>query len=139
MSWPCWRWSSQWSALVVLWPRSVEAQPHLAETDQLRFVLTPASTRSGTNSFDLTVTDRAGGPVQGEVTVEPAMPQMGHAVAPITAAPLRPGHYRVGSVDLFMAGQWEITVSLSTASTSTASLSTVSLSAGRVVIPLLLT
>ncbi|KOV83886.1 hypothetical protein ADL03_19315 [Nocardia sp. NRRL S-836] len=110
--------------LVVLWPRSVEAQPHLAETERLRFVLTPESTRTGTNSFDLRVTDRSGGPAQGEVTVEPAMPQMGHAVAPITAAPQEPGHYRVGGVELFMAGQWEITVSLN---------------AERVVIPLLLT
>lgn len=112
-------------ALVVLWPRTVEAQPHLAESAQLRFVLTPASTKSGVNSFDLRITDRAGNPAPGgEVVVEPAMPQMGHAIAPITAGPLEPGHYRVGDVGLFMAGQWEITVSLS---------------AERVVIPLLLT
>lgn len=112
-------------ALVVHWPRTVEAQPHLAESAQLRFVLTPASTKSGVNSFDLRITDRAGNPAPGgEVVVEPAMPQMGHAIAPLTAGPLEPGHYRVGDVGLFMAGQWEITVSLS---------------AERVVIPLLLT
>ncbi|MGW6932706.1 FixH family protein [Lentzea sp. NPDC054927] len=110
-------------ALVVVWPRSVEAQPHLAESARLRFVLTPASTKSGSNSFDLRVTDRSGNPAQGEVTVEPAMPQMGHALAPITAGPSAPGHYSVGNVDLLMAGQWEITVSLM---------------AERVVIPLLL-
>ncbi|SEQ89989.1 YtkA-like [Lentzea xinjiangensis] len=112
------------AALVVLWPRGVEARPQLAESDRFRFVLTPASTRSGSNSFDLRVTDRAGNAARGEVTVEPAMPRMGHAVAPITAAELGPGHYRAGGVDLFMAGQWEITVSFS---------------AERVVIPLLLT
>ncbi len=112
-------------ALVVLWPRTVEAQPHLAESAQLRFVLTPAITKTGVNSFDLRITDLGGNPAQGsEVVVEPAMPQMGHAIAPITAGPLEPGHYRVGDVGLFMAGQWEITVSLS---------------AERVVIPLLLT
>ncbi|MGW4209170.1 FixH family protein [Lentzea sp. NPDC004789] len=112
-------------ALIVLWPRGVEAQPHLAESARLRFALTPASTKSGVNSFDLRITDRAGNPAQGgEVVVEPAMPQMGHAIAPITAGPLEPGHYRVADVGLFMAGQWEITVSLS---------------AERVVIPLLLT
>ncbi|RAS67077.1 YtkA-like protein [Lentzea atacamensis] len=112
-------------ALFVLWPRSVEAQPHLAESGQLRFVLTPASTKSGVNSFDLRITDRAGNPAQGaEVVVEPAMPQMGHTIAPITAGPSEPGHYQVGNVELFMAGQWEITVSLG---------------AERVVIPLLLT
>jgi hypothetical protein len=112
-------------AVVVFWPRGVEAQPHLAESARLRFVLTPASTRSGVNSFDLRVTDRSGTPVRGdEVVVEPAMPQMGHAIAPITAAPAEPGHYEVRDVGLFMAGQWEITVSLN---------------AERVVIPLLLT
>lgn len=112
-------------ALFVLWPRGVEAQPHLAESGQLRFVLTPASTKSGVNSFDLRITDRAGNPAQdAEVVVEPAMPQMGHAIAPITAGPSEPGHYQVGNVELFMAGQWEITVSLE---------------AERVVIPLLLT
>ncbi|MDT7786621.1 MAG: hypothetical protein QOF58_5040 [Pseudonocardiales bacterium] len=112
-------------ALIILWPRTVEAQPHLAETAQLRFVLTPASTKSGVNSFDLRITDLQGKPAQGnEVVVEPAMPQMGHAIAPITAGPLEPGHYQVGDVGLNMPGQWEITVSLS---------------AERVVIPLLLT
>ncbi|MCR3750049.1 FixH family protein [Lentzea californiensis] len=112
------------AAVVVLWPRGVEAQPHLAESARLRFELTPASTRSGSNSFDLLVTDRSGNAADGEVTVEPAMPQMGHALAPITAAPRAPGRYEVAGVDLFMAGQWEITLSLR---------------GERVVIPLLLT
>ena len=112
-------------ALVVFWPRGVEAQPHLAESAQLRFVLTPASTKTGVNSFDLRITDRSGNPAQGsEVVVEPAMPQMGHAIAPITAGPVEPGRYQVRDVGLFMAGQWEITVSFS---------------AERAVIPLLLT
>jgi hypothetical protein len=112
------------AALVVLWPRGVEAQPHLAESGQLRFELTPTSTRSGSNSFDLRITDRSGNAADGDVTVEPAMPQMGHALAPITAAPQAPGRYRVAGVDLLMAGQWEISVSLR---------------GERVVIPLLLT
>ena len=112
------------AALLVLWPRGVEARPHLAESAQLRFELTPASTRSGSNSFDLRITDRSGNAADGDVTVEPAMPQMGHALAPITAAPRAPGRYEVAGVDLFMAGQWEITLSLR---------------GERVVIPLLLT
>ena len=112
------------AALVVLWPRGVEAQPHLAESGGLRFELTPTSTRTGSNTFDLRVTDLSGNAADGDVTVEPAMPQMGHALAPITAAPQAPGQYRVAGVDLLMAGQWEITVSLRSE---------------RVVIPLLLT
>lgn len=112
------------AAFVVLWPRDVAARPHLAETSRLRFELTPTSTRAGSNSFDLRITDRSGNAADGDVTVEPAMPQMGHALAPITAAPQAPGRYQVAGVDLFMAGQWEITVSLRSE---------------RVVIPLLLT
>ncbi|MDX3659957.1 FixH family protein [Streptomyces sp. ID05-26A] len=112
------------AALVVLWPRGVEARPHLAESAQLRFELTPTSTKTGSNVFDLRITDRSGNAADGDVTVEPAMPQMGHALAPITAAPQAPGRYQVAGVDLFMAGQWEITVSLRSE---------------RVVIPLLLT
>ncbi|MFD5826403.1 FixH family protein [Lentzea sp. NPDC060358] len=112
------------AALVVLWPRGVEVRPQVAESGRFRFELTPGSTKSGTTTLDLVVTDRSGNAASGEVTVEPAMPQMGHALAPITAAPVEPGHYRVGGVGLTMAGQWEITVSLS---------------AERVVIPLLLT
>jgi len=112
------------AALLVLWPRDVEARPQVAESARFRFELTPASTKSGSTTLDLRVTDRAGNAAAGDVTVEPAMPLMGHALAPITAAPVEPGHYRVGDVGLFMAGQWEITVSLSTE---------------RVVIPLLLT
>jgi YtkA-like len=108
---------------VVLWPRG-EPQPYLAESAQLSFRLTPASTKTGINSFDLRVTDRAGNPAQGDVTVEPVMPQMGHAVSPITAPPREPGHYMVENVDLAMAGQWEIAVSIDSE---------------RVVFPLLLT
>ncbi|MFD9699934.1 FixH family protein [Lentzea sp. NPDC059081] len=112
------------AALLVLWPRGVEARPQVAESGQFRFELTPTTTKSGSNTLDLVVTDHSGNAANGEVTVEPAMPQMGHALAPITAAPVGPGHYRVGDVGLTMPGQWEITVSLS---------------AERVVIPLLLT
>ncbi|MET9224270.1 FixH family protein [Lentzea sp. NPDC003310] len=112
------------AAVLVLWPRGVEARPHLAESARLRFELTPSSTKTGNNSFDLRITDLSGNAADGDVTVEPAMPQMGHALAPITAAPRAPGRYQVAGVDLFMAGQWEITVSLRSE---------------RVVIPLLLT
>jgi len=99
-------------AALVLWPRGGGTQPYLAEGKQLSFQLTPASTKTGINAFDLRITDRGGNPAQGDVTVEPTMPQMGHAVAPVTAGPREPGHFRAENVDLAMAGQWEITVSV---------------------------
>jgi nitrogen fixation protein FixH len=115
---------------LVVWPKDGESQQYLAETGQHRFELTPASTKTGVNSFDLEITDRAGNPAKADsVTVEPAMPQMGHAVSPITAGPREPGRYKVENVDLPMAGQWEITVSISTGSLD---------GSERVVFPLLL-
>jgi nitrogen fixation protein FixH len=115
---------------LLVWPKSGESQQYLAETGQHRFELTPASTKTGVNSFDLQITDRAGNPARsGDVTVEPAMPQMGHAVTPITAGPREPGRYKVENVDLPMAGQWEIAVSISTGSPN---------GSERVVFPLLL-
>lgn len=97
---------------LLVWP-SGETQPYLAESTQHSFKLRPATTKTGANSFDLEITDRSGNPARdGSVTVEPVMPQMGHAVSPITAGPREPGRYKVENVDLPMAGQWEITVSL---------------------------
>ena len=45
------------------------------------------------------------------VTIAPVMPQMGHALAPVTASAAEPGRYRAETT-LPMTGQWEITVSL---------------------------
>ncbi len=62
----------------------------------------------GGNVFALTVT----GAAPDVVTVEPVMPQMGHALAPSPAIAQAPGLFRTGDVLLPMSGQWEITVSL---------------------------
>ncbi|RSM39187.1 hypothetical protein DMA12_30690 [Amycolatopsis balhimycina DSM 5908] len=64
--------------------------------------------RIGGNTFTLGVT----GPAPDAVTVAPVMAPMGHAFAPVPAAPDGPGRFRVADVGLPMAGQWEITVSL---------------------------
>ncbi|MEW2500450.1 FixH family protein [Amycolatopsis sp. NPDC047767] len=64
--------------------------------------------RVGGNTFAFAVT----GPAVDGVTVEPVMPQMGHAITPVPATADGPGHFRAADVGLPMAGQWEITVSL---------------------------
>lgn len=64
--------------------------------------------RQGGNVFGIVVT----GAEPAVVTVEPVMPQMGHALAPSPAIAEGPGRYRTGDVLLPMPGQWEITVSL---------------------------
>lgn len=110
-------------AALLLWPRSGETHQLLADSRHYSFKVSAQPSKQGTNSLDIEVTDRAGAPATGDVTVEPAMPQMGHALSPVTAVLTQPGRFRVDGVDLPMAGQWEITVSLGTE---------------RVVVPLLL-
>lgn len=64
--------------------------------------------RQGGNVFSVVVT----GAEPAAVTIEPVMPQMGHALSPSPAIAEGPGRYRTGDVLLPMPGQWEITVSL---------------------------
>jgi YtkA-like protein len=88
-----------------------------ASTPRYTVRLSVADPRTGPNSIGLEVTDPAGAPVEpAEVTVEPVMPQMGHALAPVTAVPEAPGRFRAATTDLPMAGPWQITVSLRDAS-----------------------
>lgn len=57
--------------------------------------LSTDGTRGGAGTFDLEIENRDGTPSEvGEVTLEPVMPQMGHAYPPVTATPLAPGRYR---------------------------------------------
>ena len=111
------------AAALLLWPRSGETNPLVADSQHYSFKVSAQPLKQGTNSLDIEVTDRAGTPATGDVTVEPAMPQMGHALSPVTAVRTQPGRFRVDGVDLPMSGQWEVTVSLGTE---------------RVVVPLLL-
>ncbi|MBN6035212.1 FixH family protein [Amycolatopsis sp. 195334CR] len=69
--------------------------------------------KTGLNAFDVEVTDPLGHPAEGlEVTVEPVMAQMGHALEPVTAPAKGPGRYHAAETLLPMSGQWEITVRL---------------------------
>jgi hypothetical protein len=67
----------------------------------------------GGNTLTFDVTQPGGEPARLDaVTVEPVMPQMGHALAPVTATADTPGRYRAADTLLPMSGQWELTVSL---------------------------
>lgn len=70
-------------------------------------VTLPAA-RVGVSAVDIEVSDPAG---VTAVRLEPAMTDMGHAYAPVTAAPVgeRNGRYRA-EVRLDMPGRWELTV-----------------------------
>ncbi|GAB2518417.1 FixH family protein [Nocardia heshunensis] len=76
------------------------------------------SAHTGDNTVDLDITDQRGDSAAPDrVSVEPAMPQMGHALPPSAAGVVTPGHYRA-TVNLPMPGQWEIAVKLSGAAGS---------------------
>lgn len=97
----------------LLWPSGSAATVLTADTAQHSVRLSVDDPRQGANSFGLRITDHGGRPATVDsVTVEPVMPQMGHALSPVTAGVGAPGDYRTADTVLPMPGQWEITVSL---------------------------
>ncbi|MBM7773638.1 hypothetical protein JOD54_003842 [Actinokineospora baliensis] len=101
-------------ALVLWWTLPGDDTLDLrAGTGSYSVRLTVADPAVGANTVDLEVTDLAGAAITAdEVTVEPVMVDMGHALAPTTATAGRPGHYRAERTDLPMAGPWELTVTI---------------------------
>ncbi len=99
------------SAIVawLLWPSGEDGLTTQRSTQGAYTVeLSVRDPHQGGNVFTLDVQ----GATPDVVTVEPVMPQMGHALAQAPAIADRPGRYRTGDVLLPMPGQWEITVSL---------------------------
>ena len=92
----------------LVWPSDGGEQVQRSTQGAYTVELSVVDPHQGGNVFALAVT----GAAPDVVTVEPVMPQMGHALAPSPAIAEGPGRYRTGDVLLPMAGQWEITVSL---------------------------
>lgn len=67
----------------------------------------------GPNPVSVEISDLNGQPVTAdEVTIEPLMLEMNHALPPTPASPRTPGTYRAEHVDLLMTGRWELTVGI---------------------------
>ncbi|GAB2742643.1 FixH family protein [Amycolatopsis magusensis] len=98
----------------LLWPSSSDGATSLHAAGARNTVnLQVNEPKTGLNAFDLEVTDPFGHPVEGlEVTLEPVMAQMGHALEPVPAQERVPGRYHAAEALLPMSGQWEITVRL---------------------------
>ncbi|MGW4355220.1 FixH family protein [Nocardia sp. NPDC004582] len=99
----------------LLWPAA--DAPSVSRSDagpyRVELRVSGGSAHAGDNTVDLEITDAQGtSATPDKVSVEPAMPQMGHALPPSAAAAVTPGHYRA-TVALPMPGQWEIAVKLS--------------------------
>ncbi|MFC9253776.1 FixH family protein [Amycolatopsis thailandensis] len=92
----------------LVWPSGGGEQVQRSTQGPYTVQLSVEDPRQGGNVFALTVT----GATPDVVTVEPVMPQMGHALTPSPAIAQAPGRFRTGDVLLPMSGQWEITVSL---------------------------
>ncbi|PRC42218.1 hypothetical protein C6A85_000000111630 [Mycobacterium sp. ITM-2017-0098] len=94
----------------LLWPKPMDDSAPTATAGPYRVQLTGESPNVGISPVTVEITGNAGqSPTPDSVTFEPAMPQMGHATTPVAAVAQGGGRYRA-DVDLFMAGQWEITV-----------------------------
>ncbi len=96
------------AAWLIWGTRGTEPAAQQAVSGPYTVRLTSDPPRIGGNTLSLEVT----GPAPEGVTVEPVMPQMGHALAAVPAGPDGPGRFRATDVGLPMSGQWEITVSL---------------------------
>ncbi|WP_370946215.1 FixH family protein [Amycolatopsis sp. cg5] len=98
----------------LVWPSTSSGPTVLkSATGSHTIQLSVDAPKLGTNSFGVEVTDQSGKPARlDSVTVEPVMPQMGHALSPVTAGQEGPGRYRAAETVLPMTGQWEITISL---------------------------
>ncbi|MCP2165251.1 FixH family protein [Goodfellowiella coeruleoviolacea] len=99
----------------LLWPTPAGPVVLTAGSDRHSVRLTVDQPRVGAaGAWLVEISDPAGQPVSAPaVRVDPVMPRMGHAIAPLTATAQGPGRYRVDAAALPMAGEWEITVAIS--------------------------
>jgi hypothetical protein len=82
----------------------------------------PSPPIRGNDAAQLTVVDDSGAPVDGlQVTIVPWMPAHGHgtSVTPVVTA-IGPGTLQASPVYLFMAGEWQLRMTLSGTSDDTA-------------------
>jgi hypothetical protein len=93
-----------------LWPTAEDSTTSAATAGPYLVRLGGDAPKVGVNTLVVEVSGNGGQPPPPDsVTLEPVMPQMGHATRPVVATEDGAGHYR-GDVDLSMAGQWEIAV-----------------------------
>jgi hypothetical protein len=79
---------------------------------------TPSPPANSNNSWMVALTDGSGNPLEGAaVGVVPAMPYMGHGtpIRPVIT-PQSGGVFQIDDINLYMAGIWEVTLSVTPAS-----------------------
>ena len=94
----------------LLWPKSTDDGAATATAGPYRVQLIGESPKAGISPVTVEITgNESQPPTPDSVSLEPAMPQMGHATTPVATVAQGDGRYRA-DVDLSMAGQWDITV-----------------------------
>ncbi len=74
----------------------------------------PAPPTKGNNNWMLKVLDAAGAPVMGAtLDVKPFMPDHGHGTSIVPTITPAGDAYKVDNVNLFMAGLWQVTITVS--------------------------
>jgi hypothetical protein len=92
---------------VLSWPRPAEPVDVAGQAGAHQVRLLVETPAVGTRDLTLDVT----GAVE-RLVVAPTMVEMGHASAPVTATPGPPGRFQAPGVDFFMAGRWDVTVTV---------------------------
>ncbi|MFD6161410.1 FixH family protein [Nocardia sp. NPDC060256] len=97
----------------LVWPSPPAPVVLKTGTPQHLVTVTIDSLRLGETAVDVTVTDRAGAPIDhAAVQVQAIQPLMGHAGAPISAAANGSGRFHAPAVSLMMIGPWELHLSI---------------------------
>lgn len=98
-----------------LWPATEESTASAATAGPYLVRIAGDPPKVGVSTLTVEISGNHGDPPPPDsVTLEPAMPQMGHAAAPVVASEESSGRYRA-DVDLSMPGQWEIAVRIAAA------------------------
>jgi hypothetical protein len=99
----------------VLWPAPEGRTTSAATAGPYLVRITGDAPKVGVNTLTVEVSGNGAQPPHPDsVTLEPAMPQMGHAAPPVVATEDSVGRYHA-DVDLPMTGQWEIGVRIAAA------------------------
>jgi hypothetical protein len=96
-----------------LWPAARDPTSSAATAGPYLVRIDGDQPKVGVSPLTVEISGNDGHPPES-VTLEPAMPQMGHAARPVVATEEGGGRYRA-DVDLSMAGQWEIAVRIAAA------------------------
>ncbi|WP_433663845.1 FixH family protein [Nocardia sp. CA-128927] len=97
----------------LVWPSPTAPVVLKTGTPQHLVTVTIDSLRLGDTAVDVTVTDRAGTPIDhAAVQVQAIQPLMGHAGAAIPAAANGSGRFHATAVSLMMTGPWELRLSI---------------------------